>query len=501
MVLGKYKNNAGTSTGRAYARRFEQVSDLAFTATAFLVLVTLIPTILTGLGNETRVGPDLYVAAIFIGYSGTVLSLNCSNQYFLPLRSVLHVFVYSSLGIASFCQQATGLTTFIVDDHLRFTANIICLVAVGAFELSYYAGRHTLQVGGRRTLSLRHIQALDLARLKAASFAALVLSALYIISIGSLAAFASNRQTFGAYAARLGGGQAGEAVSGILTALGSVPVLVALAAWIAMDKPLDRGGSKDRQSMIAALSVANLIVNNPITNSRYWFLAVVCTLVFALLYRRPRVLQKLVVLGAILAITVFPFSDINRYDSKGAVVRQGNNIAEVLSTKDFDQLSMTANGVWYVAIHGHTFGTQLLGSLFFWVPRQIWSGKSLDTGVLIGNALDATNTNLSSPLWIELWIDFGLVGVIIGFAIFGLGSARLDLARVNREAHYGNGVNSALILASYFLAGYSFILLRGPLLQAMGRLGVAVLVLVFIAKFVSVRGQDAYQLHRCERTG
>ena len=37
------------------------------------------------------------------------------------------------------------------------------------------------------------------------------------------------------------------------------------------------------------------------------------------------------------------------------------SIPETLSVKDYDQLTMIANGTWYVDHHGYSLGRQMLG--------------------------------------------------------------------------------------------------------------------------------------------
>lgn len=55
-------------------------------------------------------------------------------------------------------------------------------------------------------------------------------------------------------------------------------------------------------------------------------------------------------------------------------------ITYTLSTKDYDQTTMAANGVTYADQNGHTYGYQMLGAATFWVPRSIWPSKPIDTG-------------------------------------------------------------------------------------------------------------------------
>lgn len=99
---------------------------------------------------------------------------------------------------------------------------------------------------------------------------------------------------------------------------------------------------------------------------------------------------------------------------------------------------------------------------------------------MVGQWMGTVNTNLSSPIWAELWLDFGPLGMGGGLLAMGYASARVDrryAKRATRRAPPGSLISVVVPL----VAGYSFILLRGPLLQASGRVAIAALCLALIA--------------------
>ena len=59
------------------------------------------------------------------------------------------------------------------------------------------------------------------------------------------------------------------------------------------------------------------------------------------------------------------------------------------------------NIVKYVHFEGYTYGYQVLGLFTFWIPREIWLGKPLASGVIAASFLGYSFTNVSSPLWAE----------------------------------------------------------------------------------------------------
>ena len=156
---------------------------------------------------------------------------------------------------------------------------------------------------------------------------------------------------------------------------------------------------------------------------------------------------------------------------------QTDSVWRMISTKDYDQFSMLANTLGFTRDEGLTWGYQFLGALLFWVPRVVWPTKPLDSGVEVGQWMSSANVNLSSPLWAEAWINFGVVGVVVTFALLGLLSRRLD-------AGFGAGALSAGsvgYLGVSIFSGYMFILLRGSLLQSMGRLLILALAIAVLS--------------------
>ena len=104
---------------------------------------------------------------------------------------------------------------------------------------------------------------------------------------------------------------------------------------------------------------------------------------------------------------------------------------------------------------------QILGSIFFFVPRSIWIDKPLDTGVVLANSNGLLFKNLSAPWILELLVNFRIVGLVI-FCIF-LG---IYLGRVI----FFENISAKSLVWAGIISGGMFILLRGSLLQATGRI-------------------------------
>jgi hypothetical protein len=214
------------------------------------------------------------------------------------------------------------------------------------------------------------------------------------------------------------------------------------------------------------VGVAGLIVLcNPFSSTRYWVLTCVTTLVLSNI-ELSAFLQRLfaaqVVFGT---LVIFPLANYFRSGN-----RKFGFGKSALLTGDFDALQLSGIGVDWWSSNGSTWGEQLSGSLFFWVPRSYWQSKPIDTGEMLATWAGLKFTNLSGPWVAEALVNFGLLGVIIFPAIAYL-ALRRQLASV---------LNDDFGIVSYaFLVGYTPILIRGSLLQAMGYLATFLGCLLF----------------------
>jgi len=156
---------------------------------------------------------------------------------------------------------------------------------------------------------------------------------------------------------------------------------------------------------------------------------------------------------------IFPLADAFRF-SREAELKATNPIQALLSG-DYDSFASLMNGYLVAAREGIVPGKQFSGVLLFWVPRSIWTHKPLDTGLYIAGERGYSFTNLSSPLWIELYLNGGWVLLIVGMFALGFGLHRWD---TRLDAQFD--VYRMPGLLGCILPFFMMILLRGPLLQA-----------------------------------
>ena len=399
------------------------------------------------------------------------------------LQGVFWLFVYMAMGMAPLVQAVLGQTPTPVVGSRSDLTEAVALVLVGctAFDVGTLLARHR-RAGGPDGAGDDRPLLVHRRRLALLVLLAFVGSTVLVVKLGGPAVFFTSRQEIVAAFRDAGlaedGSQAGRA---LWQGFGTVPALVALLVYTRRLVTSRRARRSPAWIAVwAALAGLNVIVNNPVTNPRYWCVTVLLALLFTAFPTSAAVYRTALTLGVVTALVVFPFADRFRYADDHRRPLTTDSVFEPLAVKDYDQMGMLANTVSYVRSGaGHTWGRQLAGAALFAVPRSTWPGKPLDTGVLVGQWTGAVNTNLSSPVWAELWIDAGPVGTVAGLLGLGYVAARTD-RRHARVAVRGAPPGSLVCLVVPLLAGYSFILLRGPLLQASGRLAVALCCLLLV---------------------
>ncbi|WP_223188016.1 O-antigen polymerase [Streptomyces sp. CBMA29] len=406
------------------------------------------------------------------------------------IQGAFWLFVYVAMGVAPLAQAVIGQVPTPVVGPRTDTTTAITLVLIGcvAFDVGALLARHRPAARIRRA---RPQASVSRRRLWLLIVVAYLGSALCIMKLGGPTVFFSSRQGISESVQSSGlAGSGGDSHVGsaFIRGFGTVPALLALLfliRWMITSRIARR-----RPLAIAALTglvLINVIVNNPISNPRYWFLTVVFSLLFTAFPKSPVMYRTALVTGVVAALLLFPFLDRFRYDSGGYHPVETTSALEPLTLKDYDQIGMFANTITFVGSgEGHSHGRQLAADVFFFVPRSIWHGKPLDSGVQVGQWMGMTNTNLSSPLWAELWLDFGPVGMTGGFLLLGYFCARGDRRYAQRTLEDGRpGTVMAVVIP--LVCGYSFILLRGPLLQASGRIGIAAVCLLLVTTFSADR--------------
>jgi hypothetical protein len=190
------------------------------------------------------------------------------------------------------------------------------------------------------------------------------------------------------------------------------------------------------------------------------------------------------------AITIFTH---NHQQSIGDVTltQVSDRLMDHYFSINYDSWANIYTAIEIAGAHGVQWGHQLLGSLLFFVPSGIWSGKPLATGIYLANYLSVNYsmwfTNLSAPLIAEGYLDFGFVGVILyaGAAAFAVTLLNKVALRSSKWVSYPLAVYGAVLL---------MIVLRGSLMISLGFASAALLAFVIASAMLSVQLGERYRI-------
>ncbi|NNK82455.1 MAG: hypothetical protein HKO92_04980 [Flavobacteriaceae bacterium] len=113
-----------------------------------------------------------------------------------------------------------------------------------------------------------------------------------------------------------------------------------------------------------------------------------------------------------------------------------------------------------------TYGDQLIGVLFFWIPRAIWESKPIGSSYLLANNLEYQGfSNVAIGFFAEGYINFGIIGIIIFVLLLALVNSWLDF-----KFWFRNNLKSYFIISYLLLIPFEFLILRGSLRSSFANL-------------------------------
>ena len=422
----------------------------------------------------------LYVWLIIAYSSWRLTMLTIKGQKRL-ISITFWIFAYVFLGIAPLLQVAAKAFPWSdqYTDETIVKAIFLVLSGLIAYDLGYNLTKPILL----EHLFLKTFLVKRLVNRKAVlifSLLVLLLIPILLRQIGGLEYIFMTRHDRFLTLRYLIGGQ-GQAIYQILSAIIRTPTFVAflmLSVFLWFKRDINLTVSWHEKILLICLLIATLVINNPFSSSRYWFGTIVLSVVFASLPWRSRYLTGWVFGLIILLIFVFPFADLfrNTFDVKLSQRIASTTVENELIRKgDYDAFQQILNTEKYVQHNGFTYGKQLLGTLLFWFPRSVWEDKPIPTGQLVADYSGYSYTNLSLPLWGELYIDGGIALVIVLFWLYGALVGMMEDYYVRSQQNYPTYLNAFVPL----YAAYQFFLLRGTLMSAFGYL-VPVLLCMYI---------------------
>lgn len=208
----------------------------------------------------------------------------------------------------------------------------------------------------------------------------------------------------------------------------AIPLAV-LLALIASFRNVGRARTVGWISALAAITIGVLFADNPAAAPRYWTFAFLLGITYVAFPQR-QASGLLLMLIVLVGLVVAPVLDIGRNVETLSDLQRAIHFmppGQYLATSgDFDAFQNTILIQRWTAAEGLAWGAQLLGPLLFFVPRAIWPSKPVGTGHEVAAYFNLPNTNISAPLPAEMWVNFGLAGVVVGATVAGWLMGRVD---------------------------------------------------------------------------
>jgi hypothetical protein len=431
----------------------------------YLVFVTPL------LGRESAAWPTALGVTVLAGVRFAWLVAQGRLRLF---EIVFWLFTYVFLGLAPLSQMRSGSypgTTPFLHEDLNGHAALVVWVGLVAFIVGVFLAtiRRQPADGDRR------IQLVAPHRLTILTTIVLLVCAYYLVRTGFSSLFLSRLARSRVESAAF----SNSTINSIVKAFVSFAPVVAFAAIMRLRRQRSVSGDVPPVVFAWVLALLTMLIDNPISTPRYVtgtaVLGIIVALGGASTPRRLRILSISLVAGLVL---VFPLLDMFRYTTSPGDTTP-TSFSETLQTADFDAFDQVNNSVLFVQTEGVRSGQQLLGAAFFFVPRAVWETKADDTGVLLANFRGYKVTNLSAPVWTELYVDGAWGLLALGMMALGYVLRRADDAAVALFR-----VFPAPGVLSGTLPFYLIIMLRGSLLQSMASFTVIVACAALVGRRV-----------------
>lgn len=239
------------------------------------------------------------------------------------------------------------------------------------------------------------------------------------------------------------------------------------------------------------LLVLLLAIKNPLTEKRNALGPIYLTIIFFLIPKLLNTNFKALIFLFFSMIIIFP--TISLITHSGYSLDQlrakpklllyqlkNHGISNTFTTLNYDAFINFAATIEYVEGDRLSYGEQLSGGVFFFVPRKIWTNKPISSGEFIGEYLKdnygnpRSFTNLSNPYVSEGYLNFGLLGVIL----FAIALAYFLYIMVI----WLNGFDPLKIAAGFYASMHMIFFLRGDFTNGYAFLMATFIVLLVIPK-------------------
>ncbi len=240
-----------------------------------------------------------------------------------------------------------------------------------------------------------------------------------------------------------------------------MPMIVLSVLYLSFRESSNRCRMKlwvPKRFLLFAMTCWTVLVCFPTGMARYQAV----TLYLALLFSSTGLFNKkysFQLCGIFSVLTIFPILDFfRRYDGF-----HSSNISLNFSYFYTGHFDAYQNFALVLENNIITWGSQAVGVLLFFVPRELWTGKPIGSGSLLSNLLGMEFSNISMPIIGEGFVNFGIVGIVLFSLIIGITVGMLDrLIWVRKTLRIGVWLRCYY----FFLFGILIFITRGDLINA-----------------------------------
>lgn len=460
-------------------------ASTSISAPLLCVLLSLVAPIALHVLSRTEQGYAQWVLALLIcGISGLRLSTLLARGEARLYLFVFYLYVYVFLGLAPIAQLSAGSFPALTPDVERtdVTAGlVVVLIGIFSFEIGLSLARRRktsrFEISTRASIwSLANPGAIYLFIIGSCIF-----SLYFIALVGPATFFTTRGEVFYSIQEQVSNTATASLARGV--AIGTLLVAFGTSAYL-----LRNHQSSSKLALVIALTATaslSLFMTNVYNSPRYIAVVVMAALASSLgLFANPRRVR--IAYTVALAGLIFVFPALGGLRNSRELSSFTNELSSTFMSGDYDSLAQIINSITFSTESGHTYGRQLLGAILVWIPRSIWPDKPISTSSMVANFKGYEFTNLSSPTWAELFVDFGFAGVITGFLAMGYLFAKLDLRILrNLAAQIDIPISASLV------PFYCIILFRGSLLST-----IPVLLVIFCSLFIVFRRNSRSQVRK-----
>jgi len=410
----------------------------------------------------------VFTSSLFIQFFSLFFIFSNQKQPF-SLNKIFYLFCFFFFGIAPYLQFATNTSingARILNNNEFLFMNLLIIIILLIYQLVYiFYFNNKIPSLLSKTSEKFHLRekltAIQGIKLLLLSFSAFFI-VLYIRNFNILGMLLRG-------AGEIGGMSMTQSTSLIISrVVQPIPMMCLLYFLFSKAKNI---------FLMTLLVVLTVITNSPFSMSRFMTAALYIPLLLTLSgFIRKKNVFSLVFIGGLLI--VFPFLNQFRNYSSDLGLTVGIDLS-MFTTGHFDSFYNFALIVLEDIV---TWGKQLLGVIFFWVPRGIWPSKPIGSGSFLAELGLIVFPNASANYFAEGYINFGFMGILLFIIFLAYLTAKLD--KLYWEVLVDQNKNYFKVIY-YVVLGMLFLLLRGDLMAGFAYILSLVLSIFIVKKVVN----------------